>query len=169
MVPAGNRTRSLALSGAEALIRIRHPTWGIVPPAYFIPGDGDPHFRALSDFVIRRAIDDWRYFVSQLGGIEVAINLPVAFLQDSESVKNLCEQLPDHPAFQGLIVEINGTEVVRGLEQVTVSRGSFGSTISASRSMISGRNGPCSSVGMIFPSSRSRSIESSSPVVPTTD
>jgi EAL domain-containing protein (putative c-di-GMP-specific phosphodiesterase class I) len=28
--------------------------------------------------------------------------------------------LPDHPAFEGLIVEINGTEVVRGLEQVTV-------------------------------------------------
>ncbi len=113
-------TRSLALSGAEALIRIRHPTWGIVSPPYFIPGDGDPHFRALSDFVISRAIDDWRYFVSQHGGIKVAINLPVAFLQDSESVKNLCQQLPDHPAFEGLIVEINGTEVVRRLEQVTV-------------------------------------------------
>jgi hypothetical protein len=100
-------TRSLALSSAEALIRIRHPTWGIVSPAYFIPGDGDPHFRALSDFVISRAIDDWRYFVSRHGGIEVAINLPVAFLQDSESVQNLCRQLPDHPAFEGLIVEIN--------------------------------------------------------------
>jgi hypothetical protein len=47
-------TRSLALSGAEALIRIRHPTWGIVPPAYFIPDDGDPHLRALSDFVRSR-------------------------------------------------------------------------------------------------------------------
>jgi EAL domain-containing protein (putative c-di-GMP-specific phosphodiesterase class I) len=112
-------TRSLALSGAEALIRIRHPTWGIVPPAYFIPDDGDPHLRALSDFVIGRAIEDWRYFVSQNGSLEVAINLPVAFLQDAESVKNLCRQLPVHPAFEGLIVEINGTEVVRGLQQVT--------------------------------------------------
>jgi EAL domain-containing protein (putative c-di-GMP-specific phosphodiesterase class I) len=112
-------TRSLALSGAEALIRIRHPTWGIVPPAYFIPDDGDPHFRALSDFVISRAIDDWRYFVSQHGGIEVAINLPVAFLHDSEAVKSLCRQLPVHPAFEGLIVEINGTEIIRGLEKVT--------------------------------------------------
>jgi CheY-like chemotaxis protein len=51
-------THSLALNCAEALIRIRHPTWGVVPPAYFIPDDGDPHFRALSDFVISRAIDD---------------------------------------------------------------------------------------------------------------
>jgi EAL domain-containing protein (putative c-di-GMP-specific phosphodiesterase class I) len=57
-----------------------------------------------------------RRFVAQHGGIEIAINLPVAFLQDSESVKNLCQQLPDHPAFEGLIVEINGTEIVRDLE-----------------------------------------------------
>ena len=74
-------TRSLALNCAEALIRIRHPTWGIVPPAYFIPDDGDPHFRALSDFVISRAIDDWRYFVAQHGRVEIAINLPISFLQ----------------------------------------------------------------------------------------
>jgi ABC-type dipeptide/oligopeptide/nickel transport system ATPase component len=58
-------THSLALNCAEALIRIRHPTWGIVPPAYFIPDDGDPHFSALSEFVISRAVDDWRYFVAQ--------------------------------------------------------------------------------------------------------
>ncbi len=52
--------RSLAIERAEALIRIRHPTWGVVPPAYFIPADGDPHFRALSEYVIDRAIEDWR-------------------------------------------------------------------------------------------------------------
>jgi EAL domain len=34
--------RSLAAKRAEALVRIRHPTWGVVPAAYFIPGDGDP-------------------------------------------------------------------------------------------------------------------------------
>jgi len=111
--------RSLALISAEALIRIRHPTWGIVPPAFFVPDDGGPRFRALSEFVISRAIDDWRYFVAERGGIEIAINLPVAFLQDSRSVKILCQQLPDHPAFERLIVEINGTEVVRNLEVVT--------------------------------------------------
>jgi EAL domain-containing protein (putative c-di-GMP-specific phosphodiesterase class I) len=111
-------THSLALNRAEGLIRIRHPTWGIVPAAFFIPADGDPHCRALSEFVIGRAIDDWRDFVSQRGGIEIAINLPIAFLQDSESVKSLCQQMPDHPAFSGLTVEINGTEVVRNLEFV---------------------------------------------------
>jgi EAL domain-containing protein (putative c-di-GMP-specific phosphodiesterase class I) len=108
--------RSLTVRRAEALIRIRHPTWGVVPAAYFIPGDGDPHFRALSEFVIGRAIEDWHYFVTQRGGVEIAINLPIAFLQDAGAVASLCRQIPDHPAFNGLTVEINGTEIVRHLE-----------------------------------------------------
>jgi hypothetical protein len=34
-------TRTLALRGAEALVRMRHPHWGVVQPACFIPDDGD--------------------------------------------------------------------------------------------------------------------------------
>jgi len=110
--------RALVMRGAEALIRMRHPTWGIVAPASFIPDDNDPHFRALSEFVIRRAMEDWRYFVDQCGPVEVAINLPTAFFEDSKSVKSLSEQLPDHPAFEGLLIEINGTDIIANLELV---------------------------------------------------
>jgi EAL domain-containing protein (putative c-di-GMP-specific phosphodiesterase class I) len=108
-------TRTLVLHEAEGLIRIRHPTWGVVPPAYFIASDGDPHLRGLSEFVIGRAIEDWRYFFSQHGPIELAINLPIAFLQAPEAVENLCRQMPDHPGFEGMIIEINGSEVVHNL------------------------------------------------------
>jgi EAL domain-containing protein (putative c-di-GMP-specific phosphodiesterase class I) len=107
--------RTLSVSSAEALIRMRHPTWGVVPPAYFIPDDGDPHFRALSEFVVGRAVDDWHTFVVRHGHVEIAINLPIEFLQDPESLQTLCLHMPSHPAFEGLIVEINGTEVVRNL------------------------------------------------------
>jgi EAL domain-containing protein (putative c-di-GMP-specific phosphodiesterase class I)/CheY-like chemotaxis protein len=110
--------RSLVLQEAEGLIRIRHPTWGVIPPAYFIASDGDPHLHRLSEFVIGQAIDDWRYFFSQHGPIALAINLPIAFLQDQEAVENLCRQMPDHPGFGGMIIEINGSEVVRDLELV---------------------------------------------------
>ena len=37
--------RTLRMRGAEALLRVRHPMWGIVPPAYFIADDGDPRLR----------------------------------------------------------------------------------------------------------------------------
>ncbi|HKA71750.1 MAG TPA: EAL domain-containing protein [Xanthobacteraceae bacterium] len=106
---------TLLLSGAEALIRLRHPNWGVVPPAYFIPGAGDPHFHALSDFVVTRAMADWMYFATEYRPIRLAINLPVAVLEDPESVDRLRRQLPDHPAFDGLIIEINGAEVSRNL------------------------------------------------------
>ena len=66
-------TRTLQLSGAEALIRVRHPTWGIVSPAYFLPDAGDSHFRAISDFVIGQAISDWHNFITERRGVEISI------------------------------------------------------------------------------------------------
>jgi EAL domain-containing protein (putative c-di-GMP-specific phosphodiesterase class I) len=107
--------RAIVMRGAEALLRIRHPVWGIVPPAYLVPADGDPHFPPLSDSVIGCAIEDWYYFFAQHGPIETAINLPIAFLQEPDRVSRLCQLLPNHAAFEGLIVEINGTEIVRNL------------------------------------------------------
>jgi EAL domain-containing protein (putative c-di-GMP-specific phosphodiesterase class I) len=105
--------RSLTLVGAEALVRMRHPSWGIVPPASFLPDEADPHFGALSEFVMARAVKDWRYFVTEYGHVEIAVNLPVTFFLDPEAIRKLAYQMPDHPAFEGLIVEINGSELVR--------------------------------------------------------
>ena len=106
---------SLSMRGAEALIRIRHPTWGNVLPGSFIPAGDDPHFGALSEFVMTRAIHDWRYFVTQYGPVELSINLPVAFFEDPMAITNLSRQMPDHPAFEGMLIELNGNELIRNL------------------------------------------------------
>jgi EAL domain-containing protein (putative c-di-GMP-specific phosphodiesterase class I)/CheY-like chemotaxis protein len=111
-------THTLQMCGAEALVRVRHPTWGVVPPAYFLPGKDDPHLRALSEFVIGRAIEDWRNFVTQQQNVEIAINLPITFFQDSQSIGNLCRQMPSHPAFTGLVVEIDAADVIDNLDLV---------------------------------------------------
>jgi EAL domain-containing protein (putative c-di-GMP-specific phosphodiesterase class I)/CheY-like chemotaxis protein len=110
--------RSLVSSGAEALVRMRHPAWGVVPPAYFIPDDKDPHFRNLSEFVIGRAIEDWRYLLQEQGPVDLSINMPVSFLGDRGAVRDLCRALPDHPAFNGLLIEIDSNEVIDNLELV---------------------------------------------------
>jgi EAL domain-containing protein (putative c-di-GMP-specific phosphodiesterase class I) len=68
---------------------MRHPHWGVVEPAYFIPHDGDPHFQQLSEFVISQAIADWRNFVAEYGPIDVSINLPISFLQNPTAVEYL--------------------------------------------------------------------------------
>jgi EAL domain-containing protein (putative c-di-GMP-specific phosphodiesterase class I) len=112
--------RALTVRGAEALIRMRHPAWGIVPPACFIPGEGDPHFRALSEFVVARAMQDWLYFVTDAVPVEIAINLPAAILADAELVQRMCALLPHHPAFGGLTVEVNGAELIQDIPRLQV-------------------------------------------------
>ncbi|MDO9411011.1 MAG: EAL domain-containing response regulator [Pseudolabrys sp.] len=109
---------SLSLSGAEALVRLRHPTWGIVPPACFLPDAGDPNCRKLSEFVIKRAMEDWRYFQTAYGNVDLSINLPAAFLQDPGAVDDLAKHMPRHPAFSGIIIEIEASEILENLEQV---------------------------------------------------
>ena len=104
--------RTLVPGGAEALVRMRHPAWGVVPPAYFIPDDKDPHFRALSEFVVGRAIQDWRYLLESQGPVDLSINLPMSFFEHAQAVRDLCRALPAHPAFGGLLIEINCSEVI---------------------------------------------------------
>lgn len=107
---------TLAPRGAEALIRLRHPAWGVVPPASFVPDEKDPQFRGLSEFIIGRALEDWHYFVGQHGPVDISINLPIGFLADPASVSALCRQIPDHPAFGGLIVEVKSSEIALNLD-----------------------------------------------------
>jgi EAL domain-containing protein (putative c-di-GMP-specific phosphodiesterase class I)/CheY-like chemotaxis protein len=108
--------RTLVRCGAEALVRMRHPAWGVVPPAYFIPEDDDPHFLRLSEFVIDRATEDWRYLLAQQSPTDISINLPVSFLKNRQAVRDLCQRTPAHPAFGGLLIEVNSAEVIDNLD-----------------------------------------------------
>lgn len=110
--------QSLSLCGAEALVRLRHPTWGIVPPACFLPDAADPSFRKLSEFVIARAMNDWRYFLGAYGNVDLSINLPAAFLHDPSAVDQLARHLPHHAAFDGMIIEVNASDMVGNAEAI---------------------------------------------------
>jgi len=105
--------RSLSIVGAEALIRLRHPTWGVFPPEQFLPEDDDPHFLALSEFVAARAAADWCYFLDAHGPVELSVNLPLAFFERSDAAETVARLMPRHPAFVGPIVEFAAGEVVR--------------------------------------------------------
>lgn len=109
-------TRSLTIDGAEGLIRMRHPTWGIVPPANFLPDPHDPHFAELSLFVMDRAAADWHDFAADHGHVELAINLPLTYFSDPLAIESLAMRLPQHPAFEGLIVEINGSDLATNVD-----------------------------------------------------
>lgn len=113
---------TMAVAGAEALIRCRHPEHGILPPARFLPPAGDPLYRPLTDFVVRRSLADWSSFAAlpaiarRWTGARLAINVPASILQGADFVAGVRRHLPDHPDFRGLIVEITEDEAIRDPE-----------------------------------------------------
>lgn len=113
--------RNLSLCGAEALLRMRHPTWGIVEPASFLPDDDDPNFVALCDFVLTEASKAWHYFVGEYGNLELAINLPPSFLQSPGWPDRLLSRLPRHPAFRGAILEFSAADIAQAPDLVTAA------------------------------------------------
>jgi EAL domain-containing protein (putative c-di-GMP-specific phosphodiesterase class I)/CheY-like chemotaxis protein len=111
--------RTLVRCGAEALLRMRHPTWGVVPPAYFIPEEHDPHLRGLSEFMIERAVQDWYYLLEHQSAVDLSINLPASYLKEPQAARDLCRRMPTHPAFGGLTIEVDSEEAIRDLDLLT--------------------------------------------------
>ena len=70
-------------AGADAASRMGRGAAGLLHPGRA----SDPHFPALSEFVIGRAIEDWRYLLEQQGPVDLSINLPVSFLGDDRAVR----------------------------------------------------------------------------------
>lgn len=104
--------RTRMLCGAEALIRLRHPQHGVVPPGTFLPSPGDPLYRPLTDFIVEKAMRDWRSFAAHKMTNRLAINVPASVLQRPDFVTHLRRHLPDDPRFPGLIVEITEDEAI---------------------------------------------------------
>lgn len=105
--------REMLLCGAEALIRMRHPTWGIVPPAAFIPQHDDPNLRELSEIVVKQVMRDWMFFSKGRPPLDMTIHLPAGLLEDRAFIDRMCLQLPDHAALAKLFVEISSVDVRR--------------------------------------------------------
>jgi len=105
--------KSLSVCGAEALSRARHPTLGIIPPAHFLPPEGDPLYTPLSRFVIRQAMKDWvSHFADLRTPFRLAVNIPLSVIVAPEFMHLVRESLPKAASFPGLIVEVTEGEII---------------------------------------------------------
>lgn len=104
--------KSMLVCGAEALIRLRHPTEGVVVPSRFLPPAGDPLYRPLTDYIVQQSLFDWNTFAGHKMTNRLAINVPASILQRPDFVSNLRRHLPNHPKWPGLIVEITEDEAI---------------------------------------------------------
>jgi EAL domain-containing protein (putative c-di-GMP-specific phosphodiesterase class I)/ActR/RegA family two-component response regulator len=103
--------KSLSISGAEALIRARHPSHGLLAPIDFLPPAGDPLYGPLSSFVLRRAMEDWQLFAQRGYPLKLAINVPASVLGAPGFVEEVRRAIPHDQDFPGLLIEMTEDEI----------------------------------------------------------
>lgn len=110
--------RSLVPRGAEALVRMRHPTWGVVAPAYFIPGASDPFLHGLSQFVVARVLADSMQFAAANHKVQISIQLPLQALEDMRFIDRIMAHLPDKVRQNGFLIAVDCVDLVNELTLV---------------------------------------------------
>lgn len=78
-----------------------------------LPAAGDPLYKPLTLFVVRRAVAAWLAFAQRGRPLKLAINVPASILGAPGFVDFMRNALPAHPEFPGLIVEVTEDEVIR--------------------------------------------------------
>jgi len=110
--------RSLLPHGAEALVRLRHPTWGVVPPAYFIPAANDPFLQALSQFVVARGLADSIQFATADHQVQICLPLPLQALEDMRFINRMMDHLPEKVRQSGFLIAVDCIDLVNDFSLV---------------------------------------------------
>jgi EAL domain-containing protein (putative c-di-GMP-specific phosphodiesterase class I) len=108
--------KSMRLVGAEALVRARHPTRGVLSPGAFLPGAGEKEMLALTERVIVTALHDWEDCAANGVSLKLSVNVPVSALVKLPIPQILREERPLAPTWPGLIMEVTEDEIIRDLE-----------------------------------------------------
>lgn len=73
-----------AIDGVECLVRWRHPTLGQIDPELFVPmAEETDNIRALTDWVLKRAIDDQRALAEAGWPLIMSVNISARLLGDN--------------------------------------------------------------------------------------
>jgi EAL domain-containing protein (putative c-di-GMP-specific phosphodiesterase class I)/ActR/RegA family two-component response regulator len=101
------------VSGAEALLRVRHPDRGVLAPSSVLPRSDDPDHFALFEFVLGRAAKQWSTLAEQGIRLPLSINVPVSVFQSGDITRLIRKLLPQNEHFPGLLLELTEDEVIR--------------------------------------------------------
>jgi len=96
--------RTGRIDSAECLVRWRHPTRGNIAPDLFVPMAEDTgHIRALTEWVLERAIADQKVLKDAGHPIKLAVNISARLLSDTDFAKRaaaLARQAPHQLCFE---------------------------------------------------------------------
>lgn len=109
------------MTGAEALIRWRHPEKGLIPPSEFIPvAENSDLIITIGRFVLNEACYTAKQWLDNGHQVPVSVNLSPQQLHDPHIISDIQQALknsqlpPDH-----LELEITETQVIDNIDQVS--------------------------------------------------
>jgi EAL domain-containing protein (putative c-di-GMP-specific phosphodiesterase class I) len=124
--------KSMRLVGAEALVRARHPTRGVLGPGVFLPGASEPDMHALTERVIITALRDWETLAESGMSVKLSVNVPVSALLKLPIPEILRKERPRADNWPGLIMEVTEDEIIHDLRianEVAAELRSFNCTL----------------------------------------
>lgn len=110
--------RTSKITGAEGLIRCRHPVHGLVLPNHFLPQASDASLTALTELVVVQSLQDWNEMAELGMPLQVAINTSVCALSSAALPAVTRESRPKSDKWPGLILEVTEHEVVKDVSLV---------------------------------------------------
>jgi EAL domain-containing protein (putative c-di-GMP-specific phosphodiesterase class I) len=108
--------KTMRLVGAEALVRARHPTRGVLGPGVFLPGASEEDMLALTERVIIAAMRDWEACAANGMSLKLSVNVPVSALVKLPIPTILREERPRAANWPGLIMEVTEDEIIHDLK-----------------------------------------------------
>jgi EAL domain-containing protein (putative c-di-GMP-specific phosphodiesterase class I) len=108
--------KTMRLSGAEALVRARHPTRGLLAPYLFLPDATDAELLVLTERVILTALRDWEDFAaSGVPHLKLAVNVPANAFVELPIAQMVREERPSASNWPGMVMEVTEDQVMRDL------------------------------------------------------
>ena len=108
--------RRKCLAGAEALARVRHPTFGVILPQDFIPGTTEAALAQLTEHALLTSLRDWSVFDDAGFNLHLSINVPVNVLQSVPVSTIVRENRPADENWPGVIVEVTEDQIARDIK-----------------------------------------------------
>ncbi len=103
--------RTGRIDSAESLVRWRHPTRGNIAPDLFVPmAEETGHVRALTEWVLERAIADQKALSNAGYPLKLAVNISARLLSDTDFAKRAAAMARQAP--HQLCFEITETAVI---------------------------------------------------------
>jgi EAL domain-containing protein (putative c-di-GMP-specific phosphodiesterase class I) len=104
------------LAGAEALARVRHPSYGVLLPGTFLPGVADGSIARLAEHALIATLTNWTKFEEAGFNLHLAINVPVSVLLRLPIPALVDRHRPKSDRWPGIILEVTEDQIVRDMK-----------------------------------------------------